>query len=122
MAQDAQQVMLAHSWGEDTDPTGYWMSEKLVRRATSHNNKNQQTSAQTHLGERPSNALFLVDQIGWCPCLFRWSKLLLSRRQQIPRSTFLLQALAQGPAPGWRTLARTREIPEMHLYCQEPEG
>ncbi|KAF9329151.1 hypothetical protein BG006_007774 [Podila minutissima] len=29
MAQDAQQVMLAHSWGEDTDPSGYWMSEKL---------------------------------------------------------------------------------------------
>ncbi|KAF8986195.1 hypothetical protein BGZ52_009324 [Haplosporangium bisporale] len=29
MAQDAQHVMLAHSWGEDTDPTGYWMSEKL---------------------------------------------------------------------------------------------
>ncbi|KAF9433954.1 hypothetical protein BGZ76_008764 [Entomortierella beljakovae] len=31
MAQDAQQVMLAHSWTEDSgiDPTGYWMAEKL---------------------------------------------------------------------------------------------
>ncbi|KAF8929787.1 hypothetical protein EDD21DRAFT_444017 [Dissophora ornata] len=31
MAHDAQQVMLAHSWTEDSgiDPTGYWMSEKL---------------------------------------------------------------------------------------------
>lgn len=37
MAQDAQQVMLAHSWGEDTDPSGYWMSEKLVRGTPSRN-------------------------------------------------------------------------------------
>ncbi|KAF9138380.1 hypothetical protein BG015_002398 [Linnemannia schmuckeri] len=31
MALDAQQVMLAHSWTEDSgiDPTGYWMAEKL---------------------------------------------------------------------------------------------
>ncbi|KAF9097969.1 hypothetical protein BGX23_007507 [Mortierella sp. AD031] len=31
MAQDAQQVMLAHSWTDDSgiDPTGYWMAEKL---------------------------------------------------------------------------------------------
>ncbi|KAG0203081.1 hypothetical protein BGX28_004545 [Mortierella sp. GBA30] len=31
MAADAQQVMLAHSWTEDSgiDPTGYWMAEKL---------------------------------------------------------------------------------------------
>ncbi|KAF9412478.1 hypothetical protein BGZ94_001032 [Podila epigama] len=29
MALDAQQVMLAHSWSEDIDPTSYWMSEKL---------------------------------------------------------------------------------------------
>ncbi|KAF9173150.1 hypothetical protein BGX21_010060 [Mortierella sp. AD011] len=31
MAHDAQQVMLAHSWTEDSgiDPTGYWMAEKL---------------------------------------------------------------------------------------------
>ncbi|KAK3816022.1 MAG: hypothetical protein J3Q66DRAFT_341397 [Benniella sp.] len=31
MAQDAQQVMLAHSWTEDSgiDPAGYWMAEKL---------------------------------------------------------------------------------------------
>lgn len=33
MAHDAQQVMLAHSWTEDSgiDPAGYWMSEKLVK-------------------------------------------------------------------------------------------
>ncbi|KAG0310027.1 hypothetical protein BGZ97_012854, partial [Linnemannia gamsii] len=31
MALDAQQVMLAHSWTDDSgiDPTGYWMAEKL---------------------------------------------------------------------------------------------
>ncbi|KAF9954898.1 hypothetical protein BGZ70_010424 [Mortierella alpina] len=31
MAADAQQVMLAHSWTEDSaiDPAGYWMAEKL---------------------------------------------------------------------------------------------
>ncbi|KAF9102568.1 hypothetical protein BGX27_010953 [Mortierella sp. AM989] len=31
MANDAQQVMLAHSWTEDSDvdPSGYWMAEKL---------------------------------------------------------------------------------------------
>ncbi|CAO3569751.1 unnamed protein product [Mortierella alpina] len=31
MASDAQQVMLAHSWTEDSaiDPAGYWMAEKL---------------------------------------------------------------------------------------------
>ncbi|KAF8977055.1 hypothetical protein BGZ46_007695 [Entomortierella lignicola] len=31
MAYDAQHVMLAHSWTEDSniDPTGYWMAEKL---------------------------------------------------------------------------------------------
>jgi len=35
MAQDAQQVMLAHSWTEDSgiDPAGYWMAEKLVKQA-----------------------------------------------------------------------------------------
>ncbi|KAF9912855.1 hypothetical protein EC991_008721 [Linnemannia zychae] len=31
MALDAQQIMLAHSWTDDSgiDPTGYWMAEKL---------------------------------------------------------------------------------------------
>ncbi|KAG0223865.1 hypothetical protein BGW41_005339 [Actinomortierella wolfii] len=29
MSYDAQKVMLAQSWSEDDDPTGYWMAEKL---------------------------------------------------------------------------------------------
>ncbi|KAF9158712.1 hypothetical protein DFQ26_007311 [Actinomortierella ambigua] len=29
MSSDAQRVMLAQSWSEDDDPTGYWMAEKL---------------------------------------------------------------------------------------------
>lgn len=29
-AAEASQVMLAQKWDESVDPTGYWMSEKLV--------------------------------------------------------------------------------------------
>jgi len=29
MSSDASKVLLAETWSEDVDPTGWWMSEKL---------------------------------------------------------------------------------------------